>query len=481
MEELFASLVTKNVIKINIMEDFTKLDRKYDDTLFRPAGMGVRLSTTPQDASTEKGASSTAPNKGGLGSSNPNSGGLVAEAAVKSEGHLSDIWINNFIKSVHWKPRSVGFYINGQTGYAEFANIYVSGSINALTGVIGGFTLTATDLTATSGGNTTIFSSGPVAFTAGPTGAPTVTITQAGVVTASNTLISGGTMAGFYVYPTYMSSTAAGNTSKVAAEATFLSAGPTGAPTFKVGRDGSFEVKDPTIVGKLEMAGNDFLNLPAMTDTVAESLPGARNGSVYFRTNKQDIRVFATGAWKSLMFIPDEIKKFESVYLVDSPYVFSFGEHTVLDISILSEFVSLDLVMCPEVTENVTVTDVPDIQFPAPHSISQETFISGDEVITIYNGYDSAIFITYDSTGSPWGGSSGPSDTGPIVDSFTDIEADFHIIFYSQNGADTCSSGGGDYDTCKVSTYVIEAMTIFWGAQFSQDVSVTENISLTII
>ena len=73
------------------------------------------------------------------------------------------------------------FTIDASTGAATFA-----GALSAPTGTIGGFTIGATDLSATSGGNTTILSSGSTAFSAGPTGAPTVTITQAGAMTVSN-------------------------------------------------------------------------------------------------------------------------------------------------------------------------------------------------------------------------------------------------------------------------------------------------------
>ena len=66
-------------------------------------------------------------------------GGSVATVTLKSEGNATDVWIQNFIRSVNWKPKSVGFYINGRTGYAEFANVYVSGTIIVAAGSIGGF------------------------------------------------------------------------------------------------------------------------------------------------------------------------------------------------------------------------------------------------------------------------------------------------------------------------------------------------------
>src|SRR3990167_6500629 len=65
--------------------------------------------------------------------------GSVMSQPVKSDGDIGDVWIKNFIRSENWKPKSVGFYINGQTGYAEFSNVFVTGNINAVTGSIGGF------------------------------------------------------------------------------------------------------------------------------------------------------------------------------------------------------------------------------------------------------------------------------------------------------------------------------------------------------
>lgn len=66
-----------------------------------------------------------------------------------------------------------------------------AGSITATTGDIGGFTIGATDLSATTGGNTTTLSSDINALIAGPTGLPTVTIGQDGSLTATSAVITG--------------------------------------------------------------------------------------------------------------------------------------------------------------------------------------------------------------------------------------------------------------------------------------------------
>lgn len=70
----------------------------------------------------------------------------------------------------------------------------ILGSINATTGMIGGFVIGATTLSATSGGNTTTLSSGSIAFSAGPTGSPSITITQAGTLTTTGAIVNGSTI-----------------------------------------------------------------------------------------------------------------------------------------------------------------------------------------------------------------------------------------------------------------------------------------------
>jgi hypothetical protein len=78
----------------------------------------------------------------------------------------------------------------------------INGSITATTGTIGGFTINATNLTASAGGNSTILSSGSTALTIGPTGSPTFTVTQAGALTATS-----GTIGGFTLAATTLSAT----------------------------------------------------------------------------------------------------------------------------------------------------------------------------------------------------------------------------------------------------------------------------------
>lgn len=123
-----------------------------------------------------------------------NNTGNYESQPIKSDGSMADIWIRNFIRSENWQPKSVGFYINGISGYAEFTNVYISGDIHALTGEIGGFIIGATDLSVNDGVNETIISSEVVAFSAGPIGAPSVYITQAGALFATSGIIGATTI-----------------------------------------------------------------------------------------------------------------------------------------------------------------------------------------------------------------------------------------------------------------------------------------------
>lgn len=81
------------------------------------------------------------------GTTTPTSGGgNVSDTIIKNSEQFSDLWIQNTLRSINWKPRKQGFYIDGATGYAEFANIFLAGGIEATTGSIGGWTIAANEL-----------------------------------------------------------------------------------------------------------------------------------------------------------------------------------------------------------------------------------------------------------------------------------------------------------------------------------------------
>jgi len=194
-------------------KNYNSIDNPYDSFLNRTDAGASTVVNSGQEYGgttfTDSGNGGSASPNGSPDVSSPNdvSGGSIQGSSFQS------IWLKDWIKSRNYKPKSVGFYIDGKTGYAEFVNVYVSGNIQALSGLIGGFTIGATNLSATSGGNTTIVSSGSTAFSAGPTGAPTFYVTQAGVLNATGAIISGtltattGYIGGWLINATNLSAT----------------------------------------------------------------------------------------------------------------------------------------------------------------------------------------------------------------------------------------------------------------------------------
>jgi hypothetical protein len=115
------------------------------------------------------------------------------------EKDMADMWITTFIRSANWKPKKFGFYIDGQTGYAEFANVFVSGHIEALTGTIGGWQINSgslTDATGTVGMSSVVTGGDDIRFWAGnvnPALAP-FSVTESGYLKAAYGNIGGWTI-----------------------------------------------------------------------------------------------------------------------------------------------------------------------------------------------------------------------------------------------------------------------------------------------
>ena len=161
-------------------ETYENIDRPYNQFLERDSQSGGAIPSAVQSAQGVANSGVNTPASGGGTAANSSDNGGVEQMPIKNDGNIGDVWIRNFIRSENWKPKKVGFNIDGQTGYAEFCNVYISGEIEALSGLIGGFTIGDTDLSATASGNKTILSSGTVSFASGPDGDPNIQITQAG-------------------------------------------------------------------------------------------------------------------------------------------------------------------------------------------------------------------------------------------------------------------------------------------------------------
>lgn len=141
------------MMRMNKMnDDYSTIENPYNDFLQRSISNTERslssLGTEPISNNSDGVTSKDTKSSGGSSGANGN----VENQPVRSDGAMGDVWIKNFIRSENWKPKSVGFAIDGLTGNAEFNNVFVSGNIQALTGSIGGWTIGNNELYATTTG-----------------------------------------------------------------------------------------------------------------------------------------------------------------------------------------------------------------------------------------------------------------------------------------------------------------------------------------
>jgi hypothetical protein len=117
--------------------DYSTITNPYSTQLIRqPDSLDVTLGggSVDQSVSEQQNAALVAMMAqpgGNTAASSTVAGGAAQQATVASGGAMSDVTISSSIQSTNWAPKTVGFYINGQTGYAEFSNIFVKGGITA--------------------------------------------------------------------------------------------------------------------------------------------------------------------------------------------------------------------------------------------------------------------------------------------------------------------------------------------------------------
>lgn len=123
--------------------NYEQIQRPYDYYLNRSVNnpYSSASQSVPYVNNTGTMTSSQYDDTGGYMNNYSSSLGNTENQPVKADGSLHNVFIDTFIASTNWKPKSVGFYIDGQTGYAEFANVFISGDIHASTGEIGGFVI----------------------------------------------------------------------------------------------------------------------------------------------------------------------------------------------------------------------------------------------------------------------------------------------------------------------------------------------------
>jgi hypothetical protein len=243
-------------------------------------------------------------------------GGTVENVPVKNEGAMDDVWIKNTIRSTNWKAKTVGFYIDGRTGYAEFANLRITQTISGLTlnattingGTITGSTINSVDITGTS----TI------------SGA---TITGGTFQTSDNlsdprVIISGSSVQIYDAAGTFVGSMLGGagaelNTLKFESEANkwfiFNGKGALFGAIFEVGGaiTGYFHINGFTISpGKMFVAetisgckeiSTELLSLSGMDATAKAALTPA-NGDMIYNIDTNKIEAYVGGAWVTLSY-----------------------------------------------------------------------------------------------------------------------------------------------------------------------------------
>lgn len=154
------------------MADYENISNPYNSSLARePGGLSFATGGVNIESGVTQQSQTPAQAGGNTAASSNTGGGPAQQASVASGGAIADITIEHSIQSKNWMPKKVGFYIDGQTGYAEFSNVFVSGDIQALTGTIGGWTINATTISAS---GITLDSAGSISssnFVSGPLGA----------------------------------------------------------------------------------------------------------------------------------------------------------------------------------------------------------------------------------------------------------------------------------------------------------------------
>ena len=113
--------------------DYTTLESPYNSDLQRSSsdnGEGVDAEMAGESVA---GSSTTVSGAGAT----INSPSQIGEGVIDGQS-MKDLWIESWIKSRNYKPKTSGFFIDGKKGYIEGMDIYISGSIVGGTIDIGG-------------------------------------------------------------------------------------------------------------------------------------------------------------------------------------------------------------------------------------------------------------------------------------------------------------------------------------------------------
>ena len=109
---------------------YSNITNPYNSFLQRTSVTTPTDNLFTQDEESDQNNTSTSGSISSLNSSDK-SNGNVQTSTVNSGGAMSNVYITSFIASKNWKPKNIGFYIDGQTGYAEFSDLFIKGGISA--------------------------------------------------------------------------------------------------------------------------------------------------------------------------------------------------------------------------------------------------------------------------------------------------------------------------------------------------------------
>jgi len=116
----------------------TYLDLGYSPTMSRSNNVGFAEKIEPSMGTGVMSGSGVDTNVTEEGQTNIDNPSQIGENVIDGNS-INDLYIKNFIKSRNYKPKAAGFLIRGADGYIEAMDVYLTGTITATAGEIGGW------------------------------------------------------------------------------------------------------------------------------------------------------------------------------------------------------------------------------------------------------------------------------------------------------------------------------------------------------
>lgn len=140
--------------------NYQNIDSPYDNNLQRVGGDLGSLGNESTVANASTFSTGSTADSGGIetGEEMPSSPEVTSPAQMKPSAipgsSFSNIWIDSWIKSTNYAPKSRGFYFDGPRGYIECRDLFsnnavITGTITATSGAIGGWIISANTISST--------------------------------------------------------------------------------------------------------------------------------------------------------------------------------------------------------------------------------------------------------------------------------------------------------------------------------------------